>query len=112
MLVVSFKEMKRDLRGMVVKVAAFLNINVSDEVIDEVCRQSSFEYMKAIDHKFAIGKMVAWREPGAMIRKGSQGGSSEMLNPDQQRQIDQYFIAELARLGSDFPYAEFCDVAR
>jgi hypothetical protein len=110
-LVASFKEMKRDLRGMVVKVAAFLDINVSADVIDEVCRRSSFQYMKAIDRKFAMGKMVAWREPGAMIRKGSQGGSSEMLSPERQRQIDQYFISELKRLGSDFPYAEFCDLA-
>jgi hypothetical protein len=81
-------------------------------VIDEVCRRSSFEYMKANDQKYAMGKMIAWREPGAMIRKGSQGGSSEMLSPEQQRQIDQHFMAELKRLGSDFPYEEFCTLAR
>jgi len=110
-MIASFKEMKRDLRGVVTRVAAFLNITVPEDVIDEVCRKSSFEYMKAIDRKFAMGKMVAWREPGAMIRRGSQGGSSEMLSPERQRQVDQYFIAELKRLGSDFPYVEFCDLA-
>jgi hypothetical protein len=67
--------------------------------------------MKAIDRKFAMGKMIAWREPGVMIRKGSQGGSSELLTPAQQQRIDEYFIAELARLGSDFPYAEYCELA-
>jgi aryl sulfotransferase len=103
--------MKRDLRGTVKKVAAFLDIRVSEDVIDEVCRRSSFEYMKANDRKFAMGKMVAWRSPGVMIRKGSQGGSSELLTPAQQRQIDEYFMAELVRLGSDFPYAEFCELA-
>jgi hypothetical protein len=111
-LIASFKEMKRDLRGTVLKVAAFLNIDVPDAVIDEVCRKSSFEYMKAIDRKFAIGKLVAWREPGAMIRAGKQGGSSEMLNAEQQRQVDQYFKFELKRLGSDFPYDEFCTPAK
>ena len=45
-----------------------------------------------------------------MIRKGSQGGSSELLTQAQQRRIDEYFIAELARLGSDFPYEKFCEV--
>jgi len=110
-LIASFKEMKRDLRGAVLKVADFLNIKVPDAVIDEVCRRSSFEYMKAIDRKFAMGKMIAWRDPGVMIRKGSQGGSSEMLSPERQRQIDQYFMAELTRLGSDFPYEEFCTLA-
>jgi len=43
-----------------------------------------------------------------MIRTGKQGGSSEMLSPAQQRRIDEYFISELQRLGSDFPYEEFC----
>jgi hypothetical protein len=110
-LIASFKEMKRDLLGTVQKVARFLNVEVGDAIIDEVCRRSSFEYMKAADSKFAMGRLVAWREPGAMIRRGSQGGSSELLTPAQQRQIDEYFMAELARLGSDFPYAEFCEVA-
>jgi Sulfotransferase domain len=110
-LIASFREMKRDLRETVKIVARFLGIDVGDYVIDEVCRLSSFEYMKAIDPKFAMGKMIAWREPGVMIRKGSQGGSAEMLTPVQQRRIDEYFIGELARLGSDFPYAEFCELA-
>jgi hypothetical protein len=110
-LIASFKEMKRDLPGTVKNVARFLGIVVGEEVVDEVCRLSSFEYMKAIDRKFAIGKIIAWRKPGVMIRKGSQGGSSELLTPAQQQRIDEYFIAELARLGSDFPYAEFCELA-
>ena len=109
-LVVSFKSMKRDLRGTVLKVAEFLDVRASDEVIDEVCRRSSFEYMQAIDDKFRIGKMIPWRRPGAMIRKGTEGGSSELLSLERQREMDVHFMAELERLGSDFPYREFCDV--
>ena len=110
-LIVSFKSMKQDLRGTVVKVANFLNIPASDALVDEVCRLSSFEYMKKNDHKYAIGQLVPWRKPGAMIRSGRQGGSSEMLSPERQREVDHHFMAELQQLGSDFPYAEFCDVA-
>ena len=43
---------------------------------------------------------------------GVQGGSSELLNPQQQDRIDEYFMTELKRLGSDFPYEEFCGLAR
>jgi hypothetical protein len=110
-LVVSFKSMKADLRGTVVKVADFLGIRASDSLIDEVCRLSSFEYMKQNDHKFWIGQLVPWRKPGSMIRKGTQGGSSELLSVERQRQIDRHFMEELERLGSDFPYREFCDIA-
>ncbi len=110
-LIASFKQMKRDLRANVVKVAEFLDIHVSDAVIDEVCRKSSFAYMKQVDHKFAMGTMIPWRKPGAMIRKGTQGGSSELLTPERQREMDAHFQAELRRLGCDFPYEEFCDLA-
>ena len=110
-LVLSFKSMKCDLRGTVVKVADFLNIRASDELVNEVCRLSSFDNMKQNDHKYAIGQVVPWRKPGSMIRTGRQGGSSELLSLERQRQVDRHFIAELQQLGSDFPYAEFCDVA-
>jgi hypothetical protein len=109
---VSFKSMKRDLRATVLEVARFLDIQVSDDIIDEVCRRSSFDYMKRIDRKFRMGKLIAWSPAGAMIRKGAHGGSSELLSPAQQRDADAYFVGERRRLGSDFPYEEFCDVTR
>jgi hypothetical protein len=111
-LVMSFKSMKCDLRGTVVKVADFLDLHATDDVIDEVCRQSSFEYMKRIDDKFRAWQVGPWRPEPTMIRKGKQGGSSELLSPEQQRQMDAHFMAELKRLNCDFPYEEFCDLAR
>ena len=103
--------MKKDLRGAVKAVAAFLETNATDAIIDDVRRLSTFEHMKTIDHKFHMGKTIPWRESGAMIRKGRQGGSSELLTRAQQRDVDAHFKAELRELGSDFPYDEFCDLA-
>ena len=54
---------------------------------------------------------MPWRKPGAMIRNGREGGSSELLSAERQRLIDQHFITELRQLGSDFPYTEFCTLA-
>jgi hypothetical protein len=110
--VFSFKAMKKDLRGTVCQAADFLGIEAAPELIDEVTRLSSFDYMKQIDHKFHIGKVKAGREPGKMMRSGKQGGSSEMLTQEMQREIDRHFQAELKRLGSDLPYTEFADLAR
>jgi hypothetical protein len=108
-LIVSFKSMKRDLRATVWKVAQFLNTEAPEALIDLVSQKSSFEYMKGIDHKFRMGKMIPWRPEGAMIRKGAQGGSSELLSRERQREMDTYFMAELKRLGSDFPYEDLCE---
>ena len=110
-LVLSFKSMKRDLPGTVRRVAEFIGVNVTEPVMQEVCAQSSFEHMKRIDSKFSAWKMTPWSSAGTMMRKGVQGGSSELLSPEQQRHMDAYFIAELKRLGSDLPYDEFCDLA-
>jgi hypothetical protein len=110
-MIVSFKSMKRDLRGTVRKVADFIGISASEDLIDLVCEKSSFDYMKRIDEKFRTWKMIPWKSEAAMIRTGKQGGSSELLSREQQRQIDAYFMEELKRLGSDFPYEEFCDIA-
>jgi hypothetical protein len=107
----SFKAMKRDLPGAVRSVAKFLDIQASEALIADVTRQSSFDYMKAMDHKFRMGKIIPWLGEGAMIRAGKQGGSSELLTQQRQREMDAHFKAELKRLGSDFPYDEFCDAA-
>jgi hypothetical protein len=111
-LILSFKSMKRDLAGTVRRVAEFLNVRVSDDVIRKVASLSTFEYMKGIDHKFHMGKMIPWREPGAMIRKGAQGASSELLSPERQHEVDAYCMAQLKRLGCDLPYEEFCTLAQ
>jgi hypothetical protein len=107
-LVISFASMKGDLEGTVRRVAEFLDIHVSDDVIQEVCRKSSFEYMKSIDDRFAPFQNAPWHRPSAMMRKGKQGASSELLTLERQREIDAVCIAELQRLGSDLPYDEIC----
>ena len=110
-LILSFKSMKRDLARSVSKVADFLSIRLTDELLKRVVELSSFEYMKSVDHKFNMGKLVAGRQAGAMIRKGTQGGSAELLSPSQQKEIDAACKDALTRLGCDLPYEEFCDPA-
>jgi hypothetical protein len=109
--VFSFKEMKRDLRGTVSQVADFFGMSATDGVIDKVAEISSFPYMKKIDDKFSPGKILPWTQM-TMMRKGKQGDSAELLSPERQREMDAHFIAKLKQLGSDFPYEEFCNVAK
>ena len=75
---------------------------------------------KEINHELRVIPTAAkqttgappWGRQSQMIRKGAQGGSSEMLTPARQREMDTHFMAELKRLGSDLPYEDSCDVAR
>jgi hypothetical protein len=111
-LIVPFKSMKQDLPGTVRRVAAFMNVTTSEQILDRVCDQASFGYMKTIDDKFRAWELIPWTSTAApMMRKGQKAASSELLTPAQQRRIDEHFIAELRRLGSDFPYEEFCDLS-
>lgn len=110
-LLLSFASMKRDLPGTVRRVASFLGLSVPETVLASVCEQASFAHMRRIDAKFRIGKVFPWREPGSMLRKGAQGGSSELLTLEQQRRMDETFVAELRHLGSSLPYDEFAQRA-
>ena len=111
-LICSFKEMRRDLAGSVQRVASFLGVDASPEIVRRVTELSSFDYMKTIDVKFGTGKFLHHLgAPAEMMRKGGEGSASELITPTQARRIDEYFIAELKRLGSDFPYEEFCRVS-
>jgi hypothetical protein len=109
-MVLSFKSIKQDLEGTVRRVAEFLDIHLSEEAMSEVCSKSSFAYMKRVESKFEMWDLIPWRKHSPMIRKGAQGGASEVLSVQQQREMDTYFITELKRLGSDLPYGEFADI--
>jgi hypothetical protein len=99
--------MKKDLRGTVRRIAAFLQVELSEEEVEAVVRRSSFDHMKQIEHKFETGMVVPWATPrGAMIRRGQHKGSDELLTPELQQKIDDHCRAELKRLNCDFPYDE------
>jgi mono/diheme cytochrome c family protein len=100
-LICSFKEMRRDLAGSVNRVAEFLGVNASPEILQRVVERSSFAYMKTIDDKFGTGKFLSLRSAAPMIRKGSEGGSSELITPgagSAHRQV-LHRRAEKARIG-------------
>jgi hypothetical protein len=104
-LVVTFEQMKADLFDIVKQLADFLAIDLSEQELQWVYEQSTFTYMKQIEHKFNPAPVIPWSTTEAkMIRQGQSGVSAEMLTQAQQRQIDDYCRAELKRLGCDFPY--------
>jgi hypothetical protein len=111
-LILSYAGMKQDLAGTVAKVAAFLDVELSPAQRARVEEQCTFAYMKSIDEKFVPMPKGAlpWGDM-EMMRQGKSGNSGELLSGEQQKRIDAHCQAELARMGSDFPYAAYCQPA-
>jgi hypothetical protein len=104
-LFLTYEEMKADLPGAVRKMAALMRVDLTDRQFARVVEQSSFAHMKTIGHKFDPLVWPLGKSEGAMIRRGERGSASEFLNEAQKRRIDDYWRAELQRLGSDLPAA-------
>lgn len=109
-LVVTFEEMKKDLATMVHRIANLMELSLTEKQHAQVVEKSSFGYMQSIDHKFAppVPSFIKKDDDKPlMISKGKSKRGRELLTVEQLDQIDQFYQAELHRLGSDFPYSKF-----
>lgn len=113
-LISSYTKLKHDPENGIRKVAETLGIDLTEAEFTNVIHKSSVQYMKGINHKFnPMGENnLPWGSNFEMIRKGETGNSSELISRDQQIRIDKHFMQELKDIGSDFPYAEFCQIVQ
>ena len=101
-LVLSFKQMKRDLRGTVLQVAEFLNLHLPDTVLDEVFRKSSFEYMKQINQKFAALENGALGSSGLHDAQGRAGRFFRIAHPAAPARIGRLLYGGIETAGLGF----------
>ena len=107
-LFLTYESMRADLPAVVDKIAAFMGVALTADERSAVIERSSFAHMKRIEHKFEAPGAPWANAKGAMMRRGTSGGSAELITTEQQRRIDDHWRAELGRVGCDFPYdAEF-----
>jgi hypothetical protein len=103
-LFLTYEDMKADLPAAVTKIAALMEVALTPQEFAAVVEQSSYAHMKAIGHKFDTPGLPWGKSKGSMVRRGERGSADEMLDEQQKRRVDDYWRAELQRLGSDFPY--------
>lgn len=107
-LFLTYEEMQEDPIGIIHRIADLMEVKLTESEIKRVQDLTSFDHMKAIDHKFYPGEVTPFARPGgSMIRSGKVGKSGELLTPEQQARIDAWCKEGLAKLGSDFPYDEY-----
>ena len=81
-LICSFKEMRRDLAGSVQRVASFLGVDASPEIVRRVTELSSFDYMKTHRRQVQHGQVPVARRAR---RDDAEGRRGERVGADHAR---------------------------
>ena len=106
-LFLTYEEINEDTTGAILKIAALMNVELTDEELAKVVKLSSFEYMKGVDHKFYPGELTPFADGGGrMVRRGQHGVSGEILSTEQQGSIDEGCREGLGALDCDFPFEQ------
>ena len=99
-LILTYEEMKRNPRTAVTSIASFLGYNLTDEVIDKIVIDTSFDKMK--DNKFANKESSA---PG-FLNKGIIGDWRNVFTPEQSAMMDALIEEKFAGTGLVFDYGD------
>ena len=105
-LILTYEEMKRNPRTAVTSIASFLGYNLTDEVIDKIVIDTSFDKMK--DNKAVnkdYGKEVLLGE-GQFMRKGVIGDWRNVFTPEQSATMDTLVEEKFAGTGLVFDYGD------
>ncbi|XP_012505583.1 PREDICTED: amine sulfotransferase-like [Propithecus coquereli] len=105
-----YEEMKKDLRSSVLKLCKFLGEDLSEEAVDAVVRQATFENMK--DDPLANNENSLSRNFGSklreghFLRKGTIGDWKYHMTIEQNERFDNIFQKQM----KDFPLQFIWDV--
>ncbi len=99
-LMLTFEQMKRNPRTAVTSIASFLGYSLTDEVIDKIVIDTSFDKMK--DNKAANKSSI---DP-TFMRKGIIGDWRNVFPPEHSAMIDALVEEKFAGSGLVFDYGD------
>ena len=102
-----FEDMKRDLRGQLRKVVAFLGKSYSEEQIDTLAQHLHIDNFKKnpyvnMEHMNDSGMVNADR--GSFIRKGKTGDWKNHFTPEMTQKFDKWMAEKMK--GTDLKFVE------
>ncbi len=120
LLPLCYELMKQDLPGTLERIAAFIGIELDEELRQRVLRQSSIEFMRDHerqfdDHLFSNARNLACGLPpgtGSKVRRGAVGDHNAELTPAAATQIDQAWQREITPQTGLQSYDELIDQLR
>lgn len=101
----SFEDMKKDLRSSVLKICSFLEKELSEEDVDAVVRQATFEKMKTdprANYEQIIKEIGIRNDKGHFLRKGAVGDWKNYLTVDQSERFDKIFHRNMKNIPLKF----------
>lgn len=106
-LLLSYEELKRDLRNTVKKISQFLGVELGQEAIESVLKNCSFQAMKnnnMSNYSFVDDSIMNTKE-FPMIRKGVTGDWKNHLTVAQAETFDKVYQEKMKDLPSElFPW--------
>jgi hypothetical protein len=101
---VHFEEMKRDLSAVIRRVAAFLDVSLTDAELTQVAEKCSFDYMKAHEEQFEMMPPNFLASGDTFFKSGSLQRHAAVA-PAHKARILAFCRERLT--GSDYPLAQF-----
>jgi aryl sulfotransferase len=97
-LLVHFADLKADMEASIRRIAAFLEIDVADEIWPAILEHCSFDYMKRHAEQAAPLNGVIW-EGGAetFVHKGTNGRWRDTLCVEESARYERMAVWELGR---------------